>query len=332
MVDDRQLPKVLLSSVIYHIGYLFAWVAGNSYMEKLSFKGIWQVLKDSFEGFSEDKVPKLGGSLAYFTIFSLGPMLLVIIYLAGLFLGKQAVEGSLYSQIQALVGEGAALQLQQIIKNATISKQGHVAATIGFITLFIGATSVFAEIQDSINSIWHLKLKPNQGWKRTIIKRMVSFGVIASLGFLFLVSLTASALVEALGKTLKEMIPGAGIVVFYIISLALTLSIATLLFAIIFKVLPDAQLKWKDVWPGAIVTALLFMIGRFAISYYIGKSDFGTTYGAAGSLVVLLVWVYYSSLILYFGAEFSRAYAIRYGSGIQPKSYARSTLQTKQSI
>lgn len=297
-------------------------------MQKLSLKGIWNVLKDSFEGFTEDKVPKLGGSLAYFTIFSLGPMLLVIIYLVGLFLGKQAVEGSLHSQIQDLVGEGAALQIQEIIKNVSISKGGNVAAAIGFITLFLGATSVFAEIQDSINTIWHLKLKPNQGWKRTLIKRMVSFGVIASLGFLLLVSLAASALTEALGNTLKEMIPGAGVVVFYIISLALTLGFATLLFAIIFKVLPDAKLKWKDVWPGAIVTALLFMIGRFAISFYIGKSDIGSTYGAAGSLVVLLVWVYYSSLILYFGAEFSKAYAIRYGSGIHPREYATSTLQS----
>ena len=301
-------------------------------MQKLSVKGIWHVLKDSFEGFSEDKVPKLGGSLAYFTIFSLGPMLLVIIYLVGLFLGQQAVEGSLHTQIKEMVGEGAALQIQEIIKNVSISKGGNIAAIIGFITLFLGATSVFAEIQDSINTIWHLKLKPSQGWRRTLIKRLTSFGVVASLGFLLLVSLAASALTEALGNTLKKMIPGAGVVVFYIISLALTLSFATILFAIIFKILPDAKLKWKDVWPGAIVTALLFMLGRFAISFYIGKSDIGSTYGAAGSLVVLLVWVYYSSLILYFGAEFSKAYAIRYGSGIHPRDYATSTLQTKQPV
>ena len=312
------------------LGYFFACTAGNNLMKKLSFKGIWGVLKDSFEGFSEDKVPKLGGSLAYFTIFSLGPMLLVIIYLAGFFLGKQAVEGSLYTQIQELVGEGAARQLQQIIKSASVSKQGNVAAIIGLVTLFIGATTVFAEIQDSINSIWHLKLKPKQGLKRALKKRLLAFGVIASLGFLFLVSLAASALVEALGRTLKEMIPGAGVVIFFVISLALTLFIATLLFAIIFKILPDAKLEWKDVMPGAIVTAILFMLGRFAISFYIGKSDFGTTYGAASSLVVLLVWVYYSSLILYFGAEFSKAYAIRFGSGIHPKDYAITTLTPKQ--
>lgn len=299
-------------------------------MQKPTLKGIWNVFKDSFTGFTEDKVPKLGGSLAYFTLFSLGPMLLVIIYLVGIFLGKQAVEGSLHSQMQEVVGEAAALQVQEIIKNISVSKSGHLAAIIGVITLFLGATSVFAEIQDSINSIWHLKLKPNQGWRRTILKRLISFGVIASLGFLLMVSLAASALVEAMGKTLKEMIPGAGVVVFFIISLALTLGVATLLFAIIFKILPDARLKWKDVWPGALVTAFLFMIGRFAISFYIGKSDIGSTYGAAGSLVVLLVWVYYSSLILYFGAEFSKAYALRFGSGIHPRDYALSTLPPKQ--
>jgi membrane protein len=298
-------------------------------MQKLTVKGIWEVLKDSFRGFTEDKVPKLGGSLAYFTIFSLGPMLLVIIYVTGLFLGKQAVEGSLHQQMQQLVGEGAAIQVQEIIKNVSISKSGNLAAIIGVITLLLGATSVFAEIQDSINTIWHLKLKPNQGWKRTLLKRLISFGVIASLSFILLVSLAASALIEALGKTLQDMIPGAGVVAFYIISQALTLGIATLLFAIIFKILPDARLRWRDIWPGAIVTAILFMIGRFAISFYIGKSDIGSTYGAAGSLVVLLVWVYYSSLILYFGAEFSKSYAMRFGSGIQPRDYSFSTLPPK---
>lgn len=287
---------------------------------------VWgHVLKDSFKGFSDDKVAKLGGSLAYFTIFSLGPMLIVVIFIAGLILGKQAVEGSLYGQMQELVGEGAAIQLQQIIKNASVSGRGNIAAIIGIVTLLIGATTVFAEIQDSINTIWHLKLKPKQGIMRTLKKRLLSFGVIASLGFLLLVSLAASAIIEGLGKGLRDMIPGIGVVVFYIISQALTLAVATLLFAIIFKILPDANLRWKDVWPGAIATAVLFMIGRFAISFYIGKSDFGTTYGAAGSLVVLLVWVYYSSLILYFGAEFTKAYTLNFGSGIQPKSYAYST-------
>lgn len=198
-------------------------------------------------------------------------------------------------------------------------------ALVGIIALLVGATSVFAEIQDSINTIWKLKLKPKQSWTQLLKSRMLAFGVIATLGFLLLVSMTASAIIEGLGKKLEHLIPAVGRILLYGASQALTLVVATFLFAIIFKILPAATIRWKLVWPGAIATALLFMIGRFAISFYISKSDFGTTYGAAGSLVVLLVWVYYSSLILYFGAEFTRAYANQFGPGIQPNRYASST-------
>lgn len=296
-------------------------------MKARSLSGIWALLKDSFEGFSDDKLPKLGGSLAYFTLFSLGPMLLVLIFLAGLFLGRQAVEGSLYNQIAQLVGPDAATQLQQIIRSASTSKGGVAAAVVGGVTLLIGATSMFTEIQDSINTIWRLEIKPRQ-WLQLLISRLLSFGVIATMGLLFLVSLAASAVVEGLGKQLTELIPGAGVLIFYIASQALTLLLATLLFAFIFKFLPAARLKWGDVWPGALTTAILFMIGRFGISFYIARSNFGSTYGAAGSLVVLLVWVYYSSLILYFGAEFTKAYINRFRSGIRPKSFAFLTSET----
>lgn len=293
-------------------------------MKAFSFKGIWSILKDSFKGFSEDKVPKLSGSLAYCTIFSLAPMLLVVIFIAALFLGREAVEGSLNSQIQQFVGEGAAQQLQEIIKNAAVGKKGIVSAMIGVLTLIIGATAVFAEIQDSINGIWHLKMKPKQSWTILLKNRVLSFGVIAGMCFLLLVSLAASALVEGLGESLTKALPGASVIFFYLVSQAFTLLIATLLFAIIFKILPAAKIKWKDIWPGALATAILFMIGRFAISFYVSKSDFGSSYGAAGSLIVLLVWIYYSSLILYLGAEFTKVYAFTFGSGIHPNNYAIS--------
>lgn len=300
-------------------------------MKALSLNGIWTLLKDSFEGFSEDKLPKLGGALAYFTIFSLGPMLLVLIFLAGIFLGRQAVEGSLYDQIAQLVGADAALQLQQIIRSASTSKGGSAAAIVGAVTLLIGATTMFTEIQDSINTIWRLEIKPRQ-WLHMLIARLLAFGVIATMGLLFLVSLAASAIIEGLGERLADLVPGAGVWIFYSASQALTLLLATLLFAFIFKFLPAANLKWRDVWPGALTTALLFMIGRFGISFYITHSDFGSTYGAAGSLVVLLVWVYYSSLILYFGAEFTRAYTTRFGSGIRPKKHAFSTAEINSTV
>jgi membrane protein len=298
-------------------------------MKKFSFKGLWKVLKQSFSGFSDDKVMKLSASLAYYTVFSMGPLLIVIIYLCSLFFGREAIEGSIYGQIQSFVGSDTAKQLQDIIKNASVGDKGKVAAIIGVITLLIGATSVFAEIQDSINSIWGIKPKPKKSWLKMLINRLLSFSVIVSLGFLLLVSLGVSYLVEAMSKSLSRAFPDVTVVVFYIINLLLSLAVIGTLFAVIFKVLPDAKIKWRDVIAGAIATALLFMLGKFAISFYIGQSDVGSTYGAAGSLVVLLVWVYYSSIILYFGAEFTKAYAVEFGSAIHPNDYAVITRQVE---
>ncbi|MEO6456406.1 MAG: YihY/virulence factor BrkB family protein [Ginsengibacter sp.] len=290
--------------------------------KKLTLKGFWEVLKNSFKGFSDDKITKLSASLAYYTVFSLAPMLIVIVSLCGIFFEREAIEGTIYGQIESFVGSDAALQLQQIIKNAAIGGKGKIAAIIGVITLLIGATTVFAEIQDSINTIWGLKIKPKAGWFKLVKTRLLSFGVIGSLGFLLLVSLGVTALVEALSNRLKSHFPDVTIIVFYIINLAITFSVVTALFCVIFKVLPDAKVKWKDVLAGAIATAVLFMLGKFAISFYISKSNVGSTFGTAGSLVVLLVWIYYSSIILYFGAEFTKSYAIKYGEPIHPNEYA----------
>lgn len=291
-------------------------------MAKVTIKGLWQVLKDSFKGFSEDKVPKLSGSLAYYTVFSMGPLLIVIIYLAGLLLGQDAVEGNLYNQLEGFLGHDTALQLEEMVKNASINEKGGLAATIGVIALIIGATTVFGEIQDSINTIWGLKSSPKVGFVKLLITRLLSFGMIATLGFLLLVSLGISAIVAGLGEQLQQLIPGVSVVVMYIINFAVTLTITSALFAIVFKVLPDANVSWKDVFPGAITTAVLFLFGKFGISFYISKSDIGSTFGAAGSLVVLLVWVYYSSMLLYLGAEFTKYYAVHFGSSITPNKYA----------
>lgn len=291
-------------------------------MKKKSLKGVWEVLKKCFSGFSEDKITKLSASLAYYTVFSLGPLLIVILFLCSLFFGREAAQGTIYGQMEGFVGHDAASQLQEIIKNASLSGKSNLAAVIGVITLLIGATSVFGEIQDSINTIWGLKVKPKAGWFKLVKDRLLSFGVIGSLGFLLLVSLGATAIVEGLSNRLKAHFPAVTIVVFYIINLLITFGVVAGLFAVIFKVLPDAKIKWKDVMAGSIATALLFMLGKFGISLYISKSSVGSTYGAAGSLVVLLVWVYYSSIILYFGAEFTKAWAIKFGSPIHPSHYA----------
>jgi membrane protein len=292
-------------------------------MKKITLKGLWKVLKNSFIGFIDNKVLKLSASLAYYTIFSLGPLLIVILYLCGKFLGREAVEGGIYREMENFVGSDTALQLQQIIKNAAISGQSGLSAIIGVITLLIGATTVFAVIQDSINSIWNLKPKPGKNtWWQMVKIRLLSFGVIGSLGFLLLVSLGVSALVEALNDRLQSQFPEVAVVFFYVFNLVISFLIISALFAVIFKLLPDARVKWRDVLSGSVATALLFMAGKFAISFYISKTDIGSTYGTAGSLVVLMVWIYYSSTILYFGAEFTKSYAVQFGTAIYPNSYA----------
>jgi membrane protein len=290
--------------------------------EKITFKGIWEVLKKSFSGFSDDKVMKLSASLAYYTVFSIGPMIIVIIYVAGLIYGREAVQGTIFGQIQGLVGSSAAAQIQAMIKNASLQSEGNFAFIIGIITLVIGATGVFAEIQDSINQIWNLKPKPKKGWLKMLQDRLLSFSVIISLGFILLVSLLINGVLEILMDRLQARFPNITVVVVYIVNLLVTFLIISTLFGVIFKVLPDAVIRWKDVMTGSMVTAVLFMMGKFAITYYIGRSDVGSTYGAAGSLVVLLLWVYYSSVILYFGAEFTKAYAAKYGSPIHPRPWA----------
>ena len=296
---------------------------------KISGKGIWEMLKQSFKGFGEDKLTKLSGSLAYCTVFSFGPLLIVIIFLSSIFFGQQAVEGKIYAQLANFLGHDSALQLQEIIKKATISGKGTLAAIIGFITLLFAATTVFAEIQDSINTIWRLKPKPKKGWLKLLKNRAVSFSVIVSLGFLLVISLAITAVIDALSNYLKSAFPDIAVVFFYILNQVITLLVVTVIFAVVFKVLPDARIRWRDVFAGALVTAVLFMLGKFAISFYISKASIGDTYGAAGSLVILLVWTYYSSLILYFGAEFTKAYAMKYGSPIYPNHYAVTIKQVE---
>lgn len=289
-------------------------------MEKL--KEIWKVTIRSFKGFSEDKIPKYSAALAYTTVFSFGPLLVVIIFLCSIFFGQEATQGKIYDQMVQFVGQDAALQLQTIIKNASLSNKGTLAASIGIITLLLGATAVFAEIQDSINTIWGLKAKPKKGLWKILRNRFLSFSVVVSLGFLLLVSLAVSTIIEGLSDKLKARFPDVTVVIFYILNLLISFIVITALFALIFKVLPDAKTKWKDIWPGALASGILFMIGKFAISFYIGKSNVGSTYGAAGSLVILLLWVYYSAMILYLGAEFAKGWSSHKGASIHPNDYA----------
>lgn len=280
------------------------------------------IFKMSFQGFLADKVLKLSGSLAFTTVFSMGPLILIIITTTSFFFGQDAIEGRIYGQLEGFLGHDTALQLQEIIKHAAISDKNGVATVIGLIFLFIGATGVFSEMQDSINTIWGLRSKPKKGWVAFLKNRFLSFSIIIGLGFLLLVSLAISAMVVAFGDRLKILVPGVSAVLLYVVNLLVSVFLSGFIFAVIFKVLPDAQIKWKDVIIGALVTTILFLLGKFAISFYISKSHVGTMYGAAGSLVVLLLWIYYSSVILYFGAEFTQAYAVQFGNKIEPAKYA----------
>ncbi|MFD2583560.1 YihY/virulence factor BrkB family protein [Pedobacter vanadiisoli] len=292
---------------------------------KITLKGIWTVLKASFTGFTDHKVTKLSGSLAYYTVFSMAPLLVVIISLCGIFLGREIAEGQVYAQLEGFLGKESATSLQQLIKNAYLDGKSTIALIIGIFTLLLGATTVFGDIQDSINMIWGLKPKPKRGWVKLLQNRFLSFSVIISLGFVLLVSLAITSVLDAFSSRLQARFAEVSVIVFYIINQVVTLAVISLIFGVIFKVLPDAIIKWRDVIAGAIVTALLFMIGKFAISVYIGQSNVGGTYGAAGSLVVVLLWTYYSSIILYFGAEFTKAYAVAFGSEIYPSHYAVTT-------
>lgn len=290
-------------------------------MSDFKLKGFWQILKDAGASFSKHHVLKLSASLAHYTIFGIGPMILVVIFFANLFWEREAINGTIFHQLSGLVGKQAALQIQEIIKNASVSGQ-NFAAIFGFVMLIIAATSVFSEMQSSINLIWNLKVKKGRNWLRMLRNRLLSFSLTASLGFLLLVSLSISSLLDGLMQRLQNIFPKVGFIIIYLTNIGITLVIVTLLFAIIYKVLPDAIISWKDVMAGALFTAVMFMIGKFCITLYIGHSNFGTSYGSAGSLVILLLWVYYSSIILYFGAEFTKAYAIKYGSVIRPDKYA----------
>jgi membrane protein len=291
---------------------------------KFSVKDIWAITKQSFNDFIDNKVFKLSAALAFYTIFSLPAMLIIIISVSDIFYGSAAVEGTLYHQISNFVGADAALQIQQTIRGAALSNSSNFATIVGVITLLFGATSVFSEIQDSINLIWKLKAKPRKGkgFLKMILNRLLSFSIVVTLSFLLLVSLMINGAMDALINHLTKIFPQLTVILVYALNLLLTFSITALLFAMIFKVLPDAKIKWKHVRAGAFTTALLFMMGKFLIGYYLGQSKMSSTYGAAGSVIVILLWVYYSAMILYFGAVFTHVYAVHTGSRIYPNEYA----------
>lgn len=281
------------------------------------FKLVGQAAKE----FSADNALKFSASLSYYTLFSMAPMLIIVIAVSSIWLGREAAEGYLYTQFEGLLGTVGALQLQEMIRNAHVSGATPLATGIGIATLLFGATGVFLEIQDSINSIWSLKAKPKRGWLKFLQNRLLSFSLIVGIGFLLLVSLVLSAMLTIVYDFLNKRI-GEAAWLSWIITNIINMGTVVLLFAVVFKVLPDAKVKWRDVITGSVFTAVLFLAGKWLINYYLSRSATLSIYGAAGAVVLIVLWIYYSSAILYFGAEFTKVYANKYGNKISPNNYA----------
>jgi len=284
--------------------------------------GFFKFLKQVGTEFVEDNILKYSASLAYYTVFSLAPLLIIIISLCGIIFGREAIQGHIYGQIKGLVGSEAAGQVQDAIKNIHISGHNFFATVISVVILLIGATGIFGEVQDSLNKIWGLRIKTRKTWWKLILNRILSFSLILSIGFVMMVSLLLNALVSAFGHYLSKYTSGLSVMLIELTDSVLIFMATTFLFSLMFKMLPDAKIKWKDVLVGGLITSVFFTLGKLGIGYYLGQSNLTSVYGAAGSIMIIMVWVYYSAMILYLGAEFTKVYAKFYGGKIFPNEYA----------
>lgn len=283
---------------------------------------IGYLLKETVKGFFADDVIKLSAALSFWTIFSLPPLLIIIIGLSGFFFGTEAVQGQIFGQIKGLVGADSAMQIQDVIKNVKLSGNNLFTTIIGGVILLIGASGVFTEIQASINSIWGIKAKPKRGIIKFLVNRLMSFSMIGSMGFLMLVGLIFNALMDILNVRLAAFFAMDTIYLFYVVNLITIFVVVTLLFTLIYKTLPDGKVALKDCIIGSSFTAFLFMLGKFGMGAYLGGSAIATWYGATGSVILIFLWVFYSAIILYFGAEFTKVYANTHGHKITPNSYS----------
>lgn len=280
-------------------------------------KDVLPLLKETFASWSEDKAPRLAAALAYYTLFSIAPLVIIAIAIAGLAFGHDAARGQLDDQIRSTVGPKAAQAIQDMVRSANRPAHGIVATVLGIVTLILGASGVFGQLKDALNTIWEVAPAPNRGFWGMVKDRFLSFAMVLVIGFLLMVSLVASTALGAVTKYMAHMLPTVswlGPVLDFVVSVA----VFTGLLALIYRVLPDVKIQWRDVRVGAFITAVLFVIGKMLLGLYLGRSSVSSAYGAAGSLVVLLLWVYYSAQILFFGAEFTQVFATRYGSRIVP--------------
>lgn len=288
----------------------------------MRLKDGWSLLKATIVEWNEDKVPLFAAALAYYTVFSLAPLLLIVISIVGLVFGEEAARGEIVGQIQGVIGKEGAEAIQAMIQNTQKSESGGIlASVIGVVTLLLGASGVFGQIQDALNTIWEVKPKPKRSLKSFLKDRFLSFAMVLVIGFLLLVSLVLSAVFVAISNFFNTALPGFAIFG-EALNFLVSFGVITLLFASIYKFLPDVIVRWKNLWTGSIITAFLFTIGKFLIGLYLGNSSIGSTYGAAGSIVVILIWVFYSAQILLIGAEFTQVYSKYRGTPILPSKYA----------
>jgi membrane protein len=287
----------------------------------MTTQAIWDLLKNTFTDWSEDKAPRLAAALAYYTVFAIAPILVIAIAVAKMF-GFSGAQDEIIGQVSGIVGQQAGEAIRTMVENRGQSNSTNILATvIGLVTLLIGATGLFGELQDSLNTIWEVQPKPNQGILATLKNRFFSFTMVLGVGFLLLVSMVISTVLSALSNTFGGP-PESQTIIWQALNFVISFGVTTLLFALIYKVIPDVKIAWGDVWIGALVTAALFTLGRFLIASYLATESTASSYGAAGALVLVLLWVYYSAQILFLGAEFTQVYAKSYGSKIQPDENA----------
>ena len=295
---------------------------------KYKLKDILSIFKTTFKEWNEKDPFRQSAVIAYYAIFSIPGLLVLIIAIAGYFFGPDTVNQNLIAQITETIGKESAMQIKDMLEKSTSEKSTTWGSIIGISVLLIGATGVFVELQKTLNLIWHVKVKPQNGYWLILKSRLFSFGLILAIAFLLIISLVISTALVAMSSWIKVDTSEFMIVVFEIINFIISLVVISLLFAMIFKILPDAKIEWKHVWLGSLVTGILFTIGKTALSYYFGKAEPASVYGAAGSIILILLWVSYSSMILFFGAEFTATFAKKYSGIVPPSDIAKVEIPT----
>jgi membrane protein len=294
-------------------------------------KSVWQFLKTTINEWIEAEPFQLAAALSYYTLFSLAPLLLIAIGVAGFVFGREAAQNQIVETLQGMIGQDSAKTVQEMIQASNEKpKTGMISTIIGFVALLFGAGGVVGQLQTSLNKIWEVTPKPGQGIWGFLRQRFFSFAMVLAIGFLLLVSLVVTAVLSSFTGMLSSLLGGATLIA-HAVDILVSFGFVTLLFALIYKYVPDVEIEWRDVWVGAALTAVLFTIGKYLIGLYIGTSGVSSTFGAAGSLITILVWVYYSSLIFFLGAEFTRVYATQYGSGVAPAENAQQMDAAPQS-